>query len=55
MASKTNTTTIYHLSYRIGSDAKQHIYALDHVCEKKKKELQQEYGENIKFSKKTIA
>tara|TARA_Y100001970_G_C14040044_1_gene753212 strand:+ start:120 stop:266 length:147 start_codon:yes stop_codon:yes gene_type:complete len=43
--------TIYKLSYRIDKGPQQHIYALKKVCLKKKKNLEQEYGERIKFSR----
>jgi hypothetical protein len=46
---------IYHLSYRIEKEPKQHIYALKKICEKKKKKLIEEYGEKIKFSRLEFA
>jgi|TARA_R110000851_G_scaffold264772_1_gene417388 hypothetical protein len=45
---------IYHITYRIDSGPKQHIYAIKKVCEKRKKELSEEYGEKIKFSRLEI-
>jgi len=40
---------IYHLAYRINNGDRQHIYAIKKICEKKKKKLTEEHGENIKF------
>jgi len=45
--------TIYKLSYRIDKGPQQHIYALMKICEKRKKILQKEYGERVKFSRIT--
>ena len=42
---------IYHVAYRINKGPKQHIYAIKSICEKKKKKLLKEYGDNIKFSR----
>ena len=42
---------IYHLTYRINKGPKQHIYALKKICEAKKKKLQVEHGDKIKFSR----
>ena len=46
---------IYHLSYRVSRGPRQHIYAIRSICEKKKKLLIQEHGENVKFSRIVVA
>tara|TARA_B100000214_G_scaffold268036_1_gene198793 strand:- start:3778 stop:3921 length:144 start_codon:yes stop_codon:yes gene_type:complete len=42
---------IWHISYRIDKGEKRHIYALKKICEHKKKQLLEKYGERIKFSR----
>jgi hypothetical protein len=46
---------IYHLEYRIDNGRKQHIYALRKICEKRKKQLEKEHGDKIRFSRIKIA
>ena len=46
---------IYRIRYRIGKDPSHEIIATEKICNKKIKELKEQHGNNIKFSKMVSA
>ena len=46
---------IYRVRYRVGSDRSKEIIGLEKICHKRIKELKEQHGENIKFSRIVLA
>ena len=42
---------IYRVRYRVGKEPSHEIIAIEKICQKRMKELKEQYGQEIKFSK----